>query len=229
MLTVNTCTGTVGPDTVLEVYGGSGTPACPPMGSPAPLACNDNSGCGVGGAASSMTQSVTTGQSFLIRLGAGAAGATTGDLLVSCVPAVGTSGACCVGTGCQTVSQTSCTSLGGTFQGTGTRCGVFVPFTAVSTAARVHTCNSNYDTLVRILDGCGGNVLAENDNCSASSSGSDPNAPCFNAPGVTTSCLCFPSQPGATYFVQILFAPGGPPPPGSSTSFSIIHTTDCGG
>jgi hypothetical protein len=225
MLTVNTCSANAGPDTVLEVYAGS---QCPTMGSPAPIACADDSGCGPGGGASSWTQSVTAGQTYLMRVGAADVGASAGELLVSCLPSVGTGGACCVGGGtCQNVaSQAACTSLGGTFQGTGTNCGFLAPVQALNTAMRVHTCNSSYDTLLRIFDSCGGNLLTENDDCNAGSSGSDPSAPCFNAPGGTRSCVCFTTQPGQTYYIQVLSASGGPPT--GSTSIGLSHVSSCG-
>ncbi len=225
-LTIDTCTSGQGPDTVLETYSGG---QCPMMGGPTPVACvDDSAGCGIGGAASSWTQFVNAGQTYLIRLGGAEPSALTGNLRVQC--ATVTSGACCVNTGtCQNVANMSaCNSLGGTFQGAGTACGVFVPFTALSTAARIHTCNSNWDTFLTVLDGCGGAVLGQNDNCAAGSPGSDPAAPCFNAPGVTTSCVCVPTQAGQTYYVQILTPALTAPPPGSSTSISISHVPSCG-
>ncbi len=227
MLTVDTCSG-AGPDTLLELYSGD---QCPTPGGSTPLACVNDSGCGPGGVASSWTAPVTAGQTVLIRLGAADPAATTGELSTTCLPAAGGGGACCISAGncVESDDESECTGFGGAYQGNGTACGFFAPFQALSTAVRVNTCNSDFDTLLRIVDGCGGVVLGQNDNCSTGSPGADPNAPCFDAPGVGQSCTCVPTQPGQTYYVQVLDSSGGAPPPGSSTSVGLTHTTRCGG
>jgi len=100
-LTVETCEGAAGADTVLEIHTGS---TCPPA--PAILTADD-SGCGVSGFSSSITLFVNAGDNILIRVSGWNGGEPIGTLDITCV--AGALPACCVGDGtCAELSTADC-------------------------------------------------------------------------------------------------------------------------
>lgn len=116
-VTIDTCMGTLGPDTVLEVYTG----ACAALTS---VANADDmpagTGCGVSDYASRVSIPCSIGQVFTIRLGGWGGDWISGNLQIDCHPLV--TGACCGATGCTTTSSLSCTDAGGTYMGDGVSC-----------------------------------------------------------------------------------------------------------
>lgn len=142
-------------------------------------------------------------------------------------------GACCTGAeSCADgASAESCNGQGGTFLGAGSECGGFFTFEALSTAAHVETCGSDYDTVLALLESCGSSAVSSNDNCTdgATGGGADPDAACFDpaTPGSGQSCTCIPTIPGNIYVLRILTPVGGSPPSGSNTAISITHAASC--
>jgi len=151
-LFVDTC-GTAD-DTRLAIYN---VDCASIIGGTLPIECNDDHGntteLDTGNTcpdtfSASLSIPVTSGSTFIIRVGTFSAAPQTGviNLNIDCVPAG--SGACCVGTSCSDVTGGvgECDGLGGVYQGDGTECATTV---------------------------CGGACCLENGSCTTALNGSD--------------------------------------------------------
>ncbi len=114
---INTCEGTAGPDTTLEVYDGG---TCPPTVSLADS--DDETGCGASGFSSSVDIPVVSGNQYLIRIGGWNAGEVSGTLEISCTAAGGPEACCFPDGSCSDQTPGDCSMMGGTSQGIGTIC-----------------------------------------------------------------------------------------------------------
>jgi cysteine-rich repeat protein len=226
-LSIDTCNGGAGFDTVLEIFEGA---SCAGLSS---VACADDSACGAAGQASVATLATTAGTEYRIRVGDGASGGGAGNLHITCTPVIA-GGACCIGDfGCSDVADAAaCAGLGGGYQGDGSICGTTFQVQALDAAAVIETCSSSYNTEVRVFEVCGGTLLAENDDCFGVEPGADRDASCYDASqtsGERDSCTCLSTTPGQSYFVQITNFGGTPPPPGSNTSLFVLNEPACRG
>jgi hypothetical protein len=170
--TVSTCD-TASADTKIAAYPGGG---CPADGSS--LACNDDAD-GCGGFTSSMDFSVTNGSSYMIQIGhfPGTAGGL-GDVTIGIADPVpphpldecGNGATLAIGPNAIDSTGASYGSAAATDSGSGLGGDIWYEYTPSATGIVAFAlCDltgggaADYDTVIAVLDACGGNVLGFND------------------------------------------------------------------
>jgi len=159
------------------------------------LACNDDDGPACSGLNASIQMNVTNGTTYYVQVGGYNNAQGNGDLTIF---VVGSNDDCANARAINEVTDLSFTTTGATAGGDNPGCGgttnpvdiwyIYTP--TMSGTATIDLCGSSYDTRLAVWDGCGGTVLACNDD---------------NGPACTgqASSLAIPVTAGTQYWIQV--------------------------